>query len=293
MKSLSICVTTSRYEPRYDWLMDSLLSGELIPEGVKVLAVDLHCRTRTESAPWFKIVPPMPNPWQGEHRQTPRDYWAKATALNTALCYCDTEWIAFVDDRSVLSPQFTKAISEAAEREYAVCGTYEKFTGLGVASGRVAGGALCGKDPRSTGKLSPRACPGNHWFGCCNALPLEWALDVNGYDEASNGMGYEDTPFGMMLRRHNRPIMFDERMAAIQDRTPEFCQPVVVRSDPGKSPNDKSHALLKRIDGRDRAGNQYDLRELRGKIQRGEPFPLPEPNQRDWFTGELLSELEP
>ena len=290
MKTLTLCVTTSRYQPRYDWLVDSLLLGTLIPEGLKLLAIDLHAETRQESAPWFRIEPPMPNPWQGKHRLTQSNHWAKATALNTALCLCDTEWIAFVDDRSVLSPTFMQAIQEAMERDYAVCGTYEKFTELQVESGKVIGGKLTGQDPRATGKLFPRACPGSHWFGCCNALPLEWALDINGYDESSNGMGYEDTPFGVMLKAQNRPIMFDERMAVIQDRTPEFSQPVVIRTDPGKSPNDKSHALLKLLEGRSTSTNWRNLRDIRKRLQDGRGF---EPSEvlRDWYTGQLLSEL--
>lgn len=291
MKTLTLCVTTSRYEPRYDWLLDSLLLGKLIPEGLKLLAIDLHHTLRVEAAPYFKIVPPMPNPWQGDYRQTKQDCWAKATALNTALCYCDTDWIAFVDDRSVLSPSFMLAIQEAMDRDYAVCGTYEKFTDLEVVGGSVVGGNLCGKDPRATGKSFPRACPGNHWFGCCNALPLNWALDVNGYDEASNGMGYEDTPFGMMLKKQNRPIMFDERMAVIQDRTPAASQPVVLRSDPGNSPNDKSHALLKLLENRDTTTNSHSLRDLRERLKTGEGFPIPAPNQHDWYTGQILSEI--
>jgi hypothetical protein len=38
------------------------------------------------------------------------------------------------------------------------------------------------------------------------------------------------------------------------------------------------------------AGNDFNLRELRASVLRGEPFPLPKID-KDWRTGKLLSEL--
>jgi hypothetical protein len=296
----------------FDWFKDSLANQlrEMFGPGLdknnfSIVVIDALAKQRE---PWGTMqnvqgmgvnwTTPKPNVWQGQHRLTKSDYWAKSAALNTAICLCETEWLACVDDRSVLMPGWLSAINRAMKGEYAVCGTYEKRSGMTAENGVITNpGTLIGEDPRkkqlksSLWKIIGDNYSGaGKWFGCTNALPLEWALQVNGYDESCDGMRYEDTVFGGMLAENKFPVKYDPTMAIVEDRTPGF--DVTVKSmDKGVSPRDKSHTLLKRVHGKNQATHHWNLREIRERVLRGEPFPIPTTPDRDWFDGQLLSEF--
>jgi hypothetical protein len=307
MKSLTIAYTTARSEPMMEWFRDSLknqLSNEE-SERVDIITVDLLAGEKTR---WDKINPvrmcsvthcePKPNVWQGAHRITKSQWWAKSNALNTAICLAKGEWFATIDDRSVLMPGWLSAIKRAMRGEYAVCGSYEKRSGMTVENGAITNpGTLIGEDPRKKQVKSSlwkivgdNYSGGGKWFGCTNALPLEWALQVNGYDESCDGMRYEDTVFGGMLAENKCPVKYDPAMAIVEDRTPGF--DVTVKSmDKGVSPKDKSHALLKRVQGKKQATHHWNLRESRERVLRGEPFPVPDQPTTDWFDGMRLEDF--
>lgn len=293
--SLTICYITARKEPHLPWFFYSLLRQTEPDDDVRVIVVDFFAETRKEQfvAPGLRIVPCKPNVWQGAHRLTSADYWAVSAYRNTGACLCETEWLAVCDDRCVLAPTYLQAIRDAMEGEYAVAGAYEKRYNMTVERGEIISqGMLDGRDPRATGNLAPRPIRGGGLYGCTSAMPLEWILEINGWDESCDSLGLEDSVFGEMLQENGRPIYYDERMMIVEDRTPGESDSATKRTDKGISPRDKSHGILDRTRGKRRATHDVDLRAIRDGLKRGEPFPIPTGPTHDWWDGQPLSEFK-
>lgn len=306
MKSLTIAYITAREKPQFEWFFDSLALQMKDALPISIIVVDTLADDR---AGWTiprgslgRVAIGLPNPilhikpkptiWQGKHRITKEDWWAASNARNTAICLCQTEWIAFLDDRCVLMPTWLSAIRTAMKYGYAVCGSYEKRTGMTVENGVIKhGGIVIGEDSRIG--LDDRAvkAPGQWFFGCTTALPLEWALAVNGYDETCDGLSMEDVIFGLMLQNNQYPIAYDKRMKIVEDRTPEEIGKPMRREDKGVSPNDKSHAMLNMLCGSKRAMHQWDLSEIRKQVLAGGPFPIPTEPKLDWYDGQPIAEF--
>lgn len=120
---LTIAYMTNRREPRVDWFFASLArelstaaAGEL--GNLRCVVVDFWADESGRRAAFAALapagvelvhVPPKPTVWQGPHRLTGRDYFAAASARNTALCLAPDGWIAYVDDLSVLMPGWLAA----------------------------------------------------------------------------------------------------------------------------------------------------------------------------------------
>ena len=290
---LTIVYITARDEPEIGWCLDSLRPQMNRP--VRFLPISY----KMVGQPGMKAFPPKPNVWHGPHRLTKADWWAASNARNTGICLCKTEWIAFLDDRCVLAPTWMAAIDDAIKGNYCVCGPYQKRHGMTVENGVIKhGGIIDGDDNRLAivkqhwGKLSnPYAAPPEWTYGCTIALPLEWALAVNGFEELCDGMRYEDVFFGMMLANSGFPIKYDTRFGVVQDRTPGKCGPMLRGGDKGESPNDKSHKILEMVRSAKRTLHQWDLRQVRADVLAGKPFPIPTGPTTDWYDGQPLSEM--
>ena len=309
-KSLQISYVTARDEPRIDWFLESL-KRQLIPgDLVDVVIVDLFQSTRVLTVPeglFVRHIEPKPTIWQGKHRITKDNWWAKSNALNTAIAVCNANYFACVDDRSILCPGWMQAVRDAMSFHYAVCGPYEKVIDLVASDGNIIsyteqrnGEIPSGKDNRLEYAhkywrdmmflQSPWKCPGEWWYGCSTALPLQWALEVNGFPEdMCDSLSAEDGPFGRLIENCGRPIYYDERLKILEDRTAGSDQRMR-RSDFGPSPQDKSHAVLEKM--RVRQGelgtqslNSYDLSALRERTLKGEPWPMPTASHKDWWDG--------
>lgn len=228
------------------------------------------------------VVSPKPSIWKGPHRLTKEDWWSKSNDLNTAICLCETEWIAFVDDRCVLCPGWLDAIREAMDGNYAVCGTYEKHAHLKVENGVIVDpGETLGVDHRT-----PIKHRSGDWYGGSGALPLEWCLDVNGFSEdLCDSLGSEDSMFGVTLRNSGFPIVFDPAMKIIEDRTPGEIDGALKRADFGEGRQAKSWAIVRALQDKTSSQNSFDIRNLRARAQGGEPFPSPSASPIDWYTG--------
>jgi glycosyltransferase involved in cell wall biosynthesis len=293
-------------EPCFDWFVESLekavAESKIKWSSLRVIVVDSFRRNR----PAFVTVPtnaihvlPKATVWQGEGRLTKQDWWATANARNTALCLCETEWIAFLDDRSVIQPGWFQPILDAQKGEYIVAGSYEKRREMTFHGGFIQhSGIITGEDGRAKyqkdeGLPNPTPCGGDWLFGCNFALPLEWALEVNGVDETCDGLSMEDVIFGNHLKNAGKPIKFDSRMKIVEDRTPGKTGPTMVRRDKGVSPNDKSHALLKKLGDLKRAQHGFDIRKVRDQARKGFGFPKPWGPKVDWYDQEPLSEMMP
>jgi len=300
MKPLTIVYTTARAEPHIEWFLDSLKPQKKSQDIIKVMIVDLGCDQEwpaTENLGDGIIrLAPKPNLWQGKHRITKQDWWAKSNALNTGICLCQTEWIAFVDDRSVLGPRWLEEIRNASDNTYgnprAFCGGYQKRYNMEVVGGVIKQqGEVSGKDPR-TNMPPHKLRSGSFWFGCTNAMPLEQALKVNGYPEDyCDGHSYEDTAFGRMLHNNSIALEYKRDMMIIEDRTPGKLGPDIRREDKGVSPNDKSHALVAAFRGAKNSMNSYNIRDMRSSVLGGNPFPPPTGRITDWYDGQPIKDF--
>lgn len=294
IKSLTIVYVTARHEPKLAWFLSSL-NRETGNDysNTKIIVVDSFAIEPKQFASYL-LTPPKPTIWQGKHRITKEDWWAKCNALNTGIALCDTEWIAFVDDRCVLSHGWLQCIQDSMIHNYAVCGSYEKRSNMKVENGEIIdGGELLGQDIRTQRGFPHRTAD---WYGGSGALPLEWCLRVNGFPEdVTDGLGFEDIAFGILLRNNHLDLYYDSRMRIIEDRTPTEIGGALKRASK-PSPNDdkfqaKDYRILSIMHGSTTSGNSYNLTELREKVLRGEPFPPPTASHYDWFDGQPISEM--
>jgi hypothetical protein len=293
--NLTIAFITGRSVPRLDWMLESLVPQLMPTDQIHVLVIDMQGRspeqlcgnTRLPKNVHVQVTLPKPTAWQGTHRVTTCDWWAKASAMNTAFVRCETEYIAFVDDCCYLGSRWLEMVRQGSiERCSVLAGAFIK-TGRDVTV----------KDHRlllePVGKLN---CGGGWLYGCTFAVPLEWALEVNGAEEGCDGMGAEDYTFGLQLENNGHRIDFLSHMEVTQTRDEIFAPNISTsrlrRADKGTAPKDKSNAALARFGSRKRTEFSPNLRTLRALREAGTlTWPLPDPNQRDWYDQTLLRDL--
>lgn len=228
---ITVCYITSRKEPRIEWFLESL--SLQLDRPIRLVIVDRWAEVRADWPEALLVdrltdfegiavglgfdtreghyyhVPPKPTPWAGAHRLTRRDHFAASNARNTGLCLAPDGYIVYVDDLSILLPGWWGAVLDAVEGGYIACGTYKKQRDLVVQAGRVVSYAShpAGWDPRpGHGNIPPFSdpvpCLGEWLYGCSLAIPTAALLRINGWDEACDGMGFEDCVVGWMLHHH-------------------------------------------------------------------------------------------
>lgn len=287
----TIVYMTGRRDPRLDWMLDGLEAQALPGDDLELIIVDLLGRDPSEiglrtCAPISCVVATLPKPciWQGSQRVTSRDWWATANARNTAIALASRDYLAFLDDRCWLGPQWLDAVRRGeANRASVIAGSYEKLE-----DGRVTG------DHRRA--LHPGGLPncGGGWlYGCTFALPLEWALEVNGLEEGVDGLSGEDYILGMMLSNAGHRVDFDPRLFVRQDRSAGTSHELA-RSDRGTSPLDKSHAAIERFGRRARTEFTPDLRKMSADLAAGGTFPDVDrgADHRDWYDGQRICDAQ-
>jgi hypothetical protein len=300
---LTIAYCTGRKEPRLDWMVQSLRPQLRKDDQIYLHVIDALAHTGRTTRDMmggrlinvelagYRHTPPKPNIWQGMHRITPCDFWAMSNARNTGFVYCQTDWIAFLDDRCVLEPTWLQGVRDAMAGMYIVAGAYEKRTGINDDG---TGGERFAQDNRyeSVGDAGHPNAPGQWLYGCTFALPLESALTVNGFEEGCDWLSAEDYIFGLNLRNAGYRIDYVPTMKIIEDRSPGT-ENFYRRDDKGVSPNDKSHAALARFGQRKRTEFTPDLRELRARLASGMALPIPDPNadHKDWYDGQLVRDI--
>lgn len=327
MRPLTVIYTTARREPKVEWFFDSLSRQIAADSIINIILVDTYAddvERQNDICAKFNAafslerldelilseiregnllangcqiklhhVAPKPTIWQGKHRITKTDWWAKASALNTGLILCETEWVSFADDRSVLSLNWLERINLAMEEPmYAVCGAYEKRANLEVENGEVIGGEVLGIDTRTPGLYDFQS-----WYGGHGALPLEWCLMVNGFAELTDSLGSEDSMFGVTLRNNNLPIKYDSEMRIIEDRTPGKIDGALKRADknPHLGQQAKSWEIVRRFKGQKTSMNEYDLRNLRDRVLLNNESldSLPPIGSRfDFYDGQYIGDME-
>ena len=310
----AIAFVTGRKEPRLEWVIDALEQQVQAGDDLTLIVIDAiaawPAARRDVSELGYRPmpaigrvihIPPKPNPWQGPHRIIDREGWGMANARNTAFIACppDVEYIAFLDDRARPGPSWLDAVRRGDRRRDAVlAGAYEK-----TESTDAEGGTTLVHDHRL--KHHPGGLPncGGGWlYGCTFAMPLAWALEVNGFEEGTDGLSLEDCIFGLMLGNRHHRIDYVPSLFVSQDRTIGNTSTkggFYAARDKGISPNDKSHAALARFRKRNRTTPEFtaDLAQLRerfhatgGDYHRTE-WPLPDPNMVDWYDGQPIRDL--
>jgi hypothetical protein len=297
--NITIAFVTCRREPEIGWFLDSLqnqcqtdqIAHLIIVDAAgaieKVLPTKYSCFIKTT------FTEPKPTVWQGRHRITKEDWWAMSNARNTALCLCDTSYIVWVDDRCVLGPRWLEGVREAANAEYAVCGTYEKHHNMRVENGNIIDpGRLDGKDARALNGIA--LCHHQFWGGTYG-IPVEWALKVNGWEEMCDSLGAEDYIMGMMLCNAGCVNKFDPRLMLIQDRTPD--KSLVPRKTSKErfshDTEDKGHKAIERFGAGSKSQHPWDIRAIRDSVLAGNAFPSVETYpQTDWFDGQPIKDME-
>ena len=268
---VTVAYITARKEPHWEWFFESL-AKQMTPEdygAIKVLVIDFYAQGHKTGDGWSEVDAanrltdlysvakcnvthhaPIWGPWQGPHRITKDNWWAKADYLNAAIALCATDWLAVVDDLSVLRPGWLAAAREATAWKGVTCGAYRKVNALEVKNGDVENFAEhpAGMDSRVRfyGLRDVSPCPGYRMFTCNFVAPIAALLAVDGFPQMTHGLGYEDCETGKMIERSGVRFRFDPRMMIYESEELHHVGPTMRRADPGVSPRDKSHAFIDR-----------------------------------------------
>jgi len=298
--SLSIAYFTNRLNPHIEWFLDSL-ARQLNGDEVELIVVDFHKDEGRKPVPPLGNVPithvaPKPNIWQGPHRLTQGNWFNAANARNTAICLAKGSHIAFVDDLSVLMPDWMHCVRQSIQENYIALGAYKKVKKLVVEQGQVKSfeDYPPGEDSRlGWARQDQTSCGGSILYGCSLCMPIEAALSVNGFPEdLCGGLGFEDVCFGLALGNTNKySFRYDRRMMTYESEEDHFVDKPFRKTDKGVSPADKSHAAMHTAQGSVWFPNQFNLREIRDAVQRGEPFPIPKTPEHDWFDHQRIADM--
>lgn len=292
----TLCMMTARQEPRLDWVLHDLSMQRQPGDAIDVIVVDFFGRPLRELAPSalchdndrFRVREPKPTIWQGGYRVTKDHWWATASSRNTAIVLANTDYLVCIDDRCHLGPQWLESVRKyEAERSAVLIGSYNKHED----------GSLVSEDHRRLARPNGwKNCSPGWLYGCSFGLPLDWALEINGFEEGCDSLTGEDYIFGLMLANADHLCDFVPEMFVQQDRSQGnvSCKGLYRCMDKGVSPKDKSHAALERFSKRTRTEFTPDLRAMRtarlAAEAKGEPwsFPAPDPNgiYLDWYDGQ-------
>ena len=311
---LSVIYITSRIQPHIEWFIDSLwnqTTEKERSEKIELIFIDRlmdapdtglranHFKEAVAGRFRFQHVAPKPNSYQGSHRVTREDFFAAANARNTGVAYANGDYLCFVDDVSVATGQWWTALKEAYWSEKITLGAYRKVRELRVEKGNITWHSHFdgGEDSRwkHGSDSAPVDCRGEWLYGCSFALPLHVMLEVNGSDEASDGMGFEDCLLGVRLENRGHKFQYDRRMLTFESEEAHHLDKIMRREDKGISPNDKSHAILKIAQATNRAENAHfgpeGISGLREVLRAKGFIPFSGMPTHDWYDGQPLAEL--
>lgn len=311
--SFTIAYMTCRREPHIEWFLQSL-ARQCSDVTQKIIIVDFYADEpgRREKFASFNTggfelrhVTPKPSVFQGKHRLTKSNYFEASGARNTAVCLCEDDRIAFIDDLTVLSPEWYQCAKEACSRAGYTFGSYRKVLNLRVHDGMITGFSdnPHGHDARRSRVKQidrPIACHPDWLYGCSLVAPIESILQSGGWPESLCGtLGYEDGAFSRVVRNRRDPTTFDGRMLTYESEEhhhlpgERFLRIDPCKCNPCTTPrDDKSHAMLRAVETATVLDNGYDIRALRKHVLSGGEFPIPTGPTHEWFTGIALGELQ-
>lgn len=327
---ISICYLTARKEPKFNWFFESL-NRQITNQEIEIIIIDYFKEERggdfldiakKSFNKKVKIihVEPLPSFCQGKYRVTKNEYWDASIARNTGFVFASNPYVAFVDDCSVLGEKWLDSVIEGAQLNQIVLGAYQKHTKVIVENGLLISSECLPQDIDSRWKYAQRDKISGHaswFFGASFCMPLEFALDVNGFDELQAISSYEDCPFGIRLEKAGYKFFYDKRMFTIESIEHHVIDKALIRQDPeiGKDRYldslkmfginesqysnirwDVSHLLLEitqRGNGYRSFWNGYDLRQLRENKHKDyiDLIPLMNFPTNYYATGQLLSDM--
>lgn len=317
---LTIAYFTCRHDPKIQWFFNSLnreLKGDW--SNIKIMIIDYyHQYEPQEREDTFKSlyekytsnvlhISPKPSPWQGIHRKTTKEYFAASSARNTAFAYCDTDYIVCIDDLTVLQEGWLDAVRWGQENNKVIYGAYAKAHGLtcqeeGSYSYENKPLNLDSRFNQVKGK-EPHRVAGSWLFGCSFGLPLNLAIQADGFDESCDGQGAEDYDFGIRLGRLTTEIYYCKKMFTYENEelhhvpgNQHFVRASKMITENGTLKSKKGimsdHAKLQQV----MESNSHlphhltDLENLREIVKRGEEI-QPSLITLDWRDGQPLSEM--
>lgn len=303
MKGISFIYITNRRQPMLEWFTDGLVKQVQLQQGMPpyqliIISYFPDAITWRGISNFSNVSMPelLPSIWQGEYRKTGKDYFSASVARNTGIVYANYDYLVFIDDTSVISQSWLQSVLRGYTDEHLILGAYEKHKNMVVEYGQLISSEPLHKDSRIVlCKAGRIACNARLLFGCSFALPLENALQVNGFDEMQSVTGGEDSSFGIRLQRTGIGCYYDRDMLTIESEDHAANDVVFVRMDPlltkeqymntlnkyniqkskfgDNTRRDATHLMLDILDQTDQytaLWNFFSLRELREKIKKGE-----------------------
>lgn len=309
----SLAYFTNRREPKIEWMFRSLkreVEGKFAPQ--QIIIVDFHAEEEGRRERFKEIaskeygersviihIPPKPCAVQGKYRKTKENHFAASNARNTAFAACGSDYLACVDDLSCLAVGWYDQVRHAAHHRYIALGAYKKVRNLDV---KEDGSYAFDEFPPGTdsrwgmGANGIVKAHGNLMYGCSFALPIQAAIDVNGFNEKCDMTGFEDVEFGIRLERKGYRFFYNRNMLSYESdelhHTPgneHFVRQSIMTTTGEMSDwaiyNRVTKTSMIRADG-----NHFDLSDLRQNFLNGNGFPM-SIVENDWRTGKPLSEL--
>lgn len=299
-----ISYITARRNSRFDtWFLPALARQLQPDENPVVVKIDRYAKaphTFQHGPITVHVHPPKPCVWSGEHRLTKEDWWSTSSYRNTALCVCPTEHIVYVDDLSIPSPNWWSAAKAAVHFPNTVTvGLYSKIRDLVVEAGVLTSYTqpASGIDRRLKLVTDPHGPCDHSWmFGCSLVAPIDALLDAGGWPEMADGLSFEDCLMSTVLGNRGVKFRYDTNLFTHEDEAAHHEEhPPMIRRDKGVSPNDKSHAALA-IARQSRQFHNYfegSTRGVRDYYRQHGEFPIVQIPDRDWYDGQLISEMTP
>lgn len=296
---------TCRKDPKLEWFVDALCNQK-DNTPIQLVIVDYELQfDETRKELFSKIVrnrldfvhvPSKPSPYQGKYKLTHINYFSAGSARNTGICYVKYDYIAFIDDLSTFEEGSFNQIVECARKNIVVSFGYKKVYDICVEDGKIITKREepSGIDSRWNQGDAFRQIGGGQLYGY-SASPLSVLLKVNGYDEICNGQGGEDYHYGIRVDKLGIPIYYNRNVTFYESENFADQGSVFVRRDPllpielytslmnkynvsrrwvDDARYDLSHFMLDLLtrDNYYAEGNNYNLAELRDKIQKGGEF---------------------
>lgn len=210
---ITICYITARKQPMFKWFVESLINQ--YPNGIvddQIVIIDVfvdHDENRKESLKKlinnrfeYTHIPSKPSIWNGKYRKTSRNFYDGPSTRNTGFIVCDTSYLVYVDDLTVLMPNWLSYHKRAAEKNIIFSGAYDKVSDICFEGNVFKSYHKNDADHRMMHQKNDDDMKswGGWAFGTNTGFPIEYILKLNGYDEFLGARrGGEDCNLGVRL----------------------------------------------------------------------------------------------